>query len=138
MRACRGKLDFYEKKGGFFQATCGNVAQEKCALTRTARKLVSSSDGAPVGLTNSFVESREEHWSAEALRGPQQSDREAARAELKTLPGGTVLLACERVLVGDELEEPASLAGLVLWRQSHQHQKRKGRFRQREQKTSCW
>ena len=100
-RACRGKLDFYEKKGGFHQATCGNVAQEKCALTRTARKLVSSSDGTPVGrrplgfmsygLTNSFVESREEHWSAEALRGPQQSDLEVARVELKRLLGGTVL-----------------------------------------------
>ena len=93
MRSFGGKLDFYEKKGGFFQATRGNVAHGKCALTRTARKLASSSDAAPVGgrplgfmsywLMNSFVESREELWSAEVLRGAEQSDREAARAELK-------------------------------------------------------
>ena len=93
----------------------------KCALTRTARKLASSSDAAPVGgrrlgfmsywLMNSFVESREEHWSAEVLRGAQQSDWEAARAELTRLPGGTELLACERARVGDE--EAVSLTGLV-------------------------
>ena len=71
-----------------------------------SRKLASSSDAAPVGgrpqgfrscwLMNKFVESREEHWSAEVLRGA----KEAARAELKRLPGGTVLLACLRARVG--------------------------------------
>ena len=106
MRANGGKLDFYEKKVGFFQATCGNVAHGKCALTRTARKLAGSSNAAPVGgrllgfmsyrLMNSFVESREERCSAEVLRGVQLSDRDSARAELKRLPGWTELLACER------------------------------------------
>ena len=64
----------------------GNVrsrAQRASLLARVAHAPVG---GRPLGfmshwLTNSFVESREERWSAEVPRGVQQSDREAADIE---------------------------------------------------------
>ena len=92
MRAFGGKLDFYGKKCGFFQVTCGNEVHGKCALTRTARKLGSLSDAAPVGgrplgfmsyCLNSFVESREEHWSAE---GPRCSVRPSSLIGKQRVP----------------------------------------------------
>ena len=63
------------------------------------------------------------------LRAAQQSDREAARAELKRLLGGRELLACERARVGDEQEEAVSLTGLVLSGQRQRDRRRKGQFR---------
>ena len=47
--ACRGPCSGWPPRqvGGFFQATCGNAARWRCALTCTARKKASSSDAAP-------------------------------------------------------------------------------------------
>lgn len=107
-----GKITWYQKKGGFFEATCKNRGHGRCVLTRTAHASARSlADGRPLGLLYAWLcadhcDSQPQHLARGVFLETDAEARLAARQALQAFLAAAPLFAKERPLREGEAIEP--------------------------------
>ena len=117
-----GKISYYKKKGGFFEATCYNIHHDNCRLTRVAYgsdDMNRRAQGRCLGLFMAWLLARNQvgehsdHISAFFLASMDLECRQTGRTRLQTYVGSERLFEKERVRRTDEPEEPVEIDGLL-------------------------
>ena len=102
-----GRIAYYSKRGGFYEATCG---AHRCRLTKKAHAGARKAQGRPLGLIGHwlFVQHDEINCTAVAhmhpVVGSDKMERYLGRHWLSTIAGTAALFTKERPKADDEVD----------------------------------